>query len=262
MVSVFLDPSGNTSWGVQRLMAKAESLAGKSQMNTHSERLWRRGGGQTYRRLIVAIHLVSAIALTMLPSTQVASAQEDDDFLLLLIPTIAAANRVELSANSLAPLRLLTVTWRRFDPTAAIAVRFFDDQGYDVEVPVIDASATSVTVFVPPFIDLSTGAFAAGTVDVQVVQTKGGVTLRSNVRPAFQIGPLRSPTAPPGFVTLAMLEAVDVFGPDINNTLSSFQGTSTDDLLAGFNAMSASVARLRDAVRFVMANPAAAVVIG
>ena len=35
--------------GLRRLMAKAESLAGKSQMNTHSERLWRRGGGETYR---------------------------------------------------------------------------------------------------------------------------------------------------------------------------------------------------------------------
>ena len=220
------------------------------------------GGGKTYRGFIVAIHVVSVIALTMLQSTYTASAQEDDDWLLLLIPQIVAANRVELSANSLAPLKFLTVTGRRFDPTAAIAVRFFDDQGYDVEVPVFDPTATSVKVAVPPFIDLSTGAFAAGTVAVQVVQKKGVVTRRSIAVAGFGIKLLESPTVPPGTVLLFGLELVDVLAAQIKSELTSLEGISSGALLAALDDYLATIRPLKDAVIAVIDDPSRSVNIG
>ena len=82
-----------------------------------------------------------------------------------------------LSANSALPLSLLTITGSGFDPAADLFVRFVDEQGFTVDVPVLDATSRSVTVSAPPVIDLTTGELSLGTVSVQVVQKSGEDTV-------------------------------------------------------------------------------------
>ena len=92
-----------------------------------------------------------------------------------------------LSTTSAAPLKTLNITGSGFNSAADLSVRFSDDQEFTVDVPVVDASATSVTVAVPPFVDVVTGEFASGTVNVQVVRSTGTGTRTSNAVPGFEI---------------------------------------------------------------------------
>jgi hypothetical protein len=125
------------------------------------------------------------------------------------------------------PLSLLTLSATGFDPAAALSVRFFDSQRYSVEVPVAKATAATLTVAVPPFIDLATGAFAGGTVNLQVIQGTGASALASNIQGGFQIRDLPSPATPPGAVTLDFLRATR----DVTVQLQSgIKGTQFDTL--------------------------------
>ncbi len=106
---------------------------------------------------------------------------------------------------------------------------------------------------------MTTGAFAAGAVDVQVVQTKGGVTLRSNARPAFQIEPLLSPNFPPGEVSLAMLDLIIVLASDIQVRVALLGNFPTDALLTDLSDLLNSLAVFRNAIETVMGKTSGSV---
>ena len=108
---------------------------------------------------------------------------------------------------------------------------------------------TAVTVAVPPFIDLSTGAFAAGTVDVQVVQKKGGVTRRSIAVPGFQIQTLPFPAAPAGTTTLDFLTGAADLARQLQNDIPGTPLDNTDLK----NAIAAQIANLDTVIAEVQA---------
>jgi hypothetical protein len=113
-----------------------------------------------------------------------------------------------LSTNSALPTALLISTGTGFDPTATLSVSFFDNNGFKLDIPVLVADSTSITVSVPPYISPSTGMFGPGTVNVQVIQNAGGNIVTSNTIQNFQLQDLPTPTAPPGAVTLNTLDGI------------------------------------------------------
>lgn len=113
-----------------------------------------------------------------------------------------------LSTTSAEPAQLLTVTGSGFDPVADLSVRFFDDQGFTVDVPVVEASATSLKVAVPPFFNFIIGDFSSGTANVQLVFASATGILTSNTISGFQINDLPTSTKPTGTTTINYLDQV------------------------------------------------------
>jgi len=106
------------------------------------------------------------------------------------------------------PTQLLTISVSGFDTTESLSVSFFDNNGFKVEIPVLKAESSSLTVAVPPYINFSTGMFESGTVNIQVTQGSGGSTVTSNTIQNFQIQDLPVPGSSPGDVTINILNGV------------------------------------------------------
>jgi hypothetical protein len=130
-----------------------------------------------------------------------------------------------LSTTNAMPATLVTFNGSGFNPEGEFTVRFFDNKGFSVNIPVVDAGTNYVTASVPPFLNLGTGAFGPGTVNVQVVQTAEGSTMVSNAVGGFVIQDLPTPVTPPGALTLALLSASVDVAQTLRNEMS---GTSFD----------------------------------
>jgi len=155
-----------------------------------------------------------------------------------------------LSTTSASPGSLLKITGSGFDPNAELIIRFFDGEDFIVDMLVIEAITTAVTSSVPPFFNLTTGEFATGTVDVQVVQKSGATTRTSNVITGFQIqvpptSPLPLGTLTLGYLRGALFEAnqqsIAIIGtrldtPEVNSALAG-QISSLNFLISAFESV-------------------------
>ncbi len=113
--------------------------------------------------------------------------------------TPAAVAISSLSENPAPPLSILTITGSGFDPTTAQVS--FAMGNFSILTPPFQASSTSLVVSVPPFVG-SNGITAAGTAQVQIVQSSGqsnAVTLQVQDLPS-------APPVPPGTVVLGFLQ--------------------------------------------------------
>jgi hypothetical protein len=99
----------------------------------------------------------------------------------------------------------MTISGIGFGATNTISVRFSDSTGYQVDVQAIESDSTSAVVCVPPY--CSAGKYGTGTVSVQVLQTSGSDSTKSNSISDFQIQDLPISTTPTGTVTLNLLTA-------------------------------------------------------
>lgn len=141
-----------------------------------------------------------------------------------LVLSVAAAGAIQISALSeitAETLSSLTITGTGFDPAnAAISVVLQPESGAAaLVVPAYAASPTSVQIMVPPLLDLTTKAFADGTVAVQVIEVNGTTVSASNVITGLAIA---APPAVPtgvgvGVLTVAFLTA----GQNVANSVQS-----------------------------------------
>jgi hypothetical protein len=110
-----------------------------------------------------------------------------------------------LSSMQGPPLSTLTIMGTGFGTDSTVSVRFSDSSGYRIDVQAIKSDPTSVQVCVPPY--FASGAYGPGTVGVQVIETAGLDTMKSNSIGGFQIQDLPMPATPTGTVTLNLLSA-------------------------------------------------------
>ncbi len=156
------------------------------------------------------------------PSDTLASVADTSAF----PPSVSARPEINsLGLTDALPFTLLTITGSGFDPAAELSVRFFDDRGFSVKVPLVAVTATSVTVAVPPYLDARTGEISSGYVNVQVIKTTGTASLPSSTLGGFHIQGLPIPTAPPGAITLSLLKASVRAAQSLQNGI---KGTSLD----------------------------------
>jgi hypothetical protein len=165
------------------------------------------------------------------------------------------------------PLGRLTISGSGFDPSANLTVSFFDDNEFILDVPVLEATSTSIEVAVPPYINPSTGMFDTGIVNVRVSQNPDSGKVTSNTITGLQIGALPSLTLPPGEVTanvagfmeLSLLDTIDRLAE--LDTISG--GTvNTTDLRAQIEGIRLQYGELKTKIRSAMNNPDTAGTIG
>src|SRR3954468_20378277 len=101
----------------------------------------------------------------------------------------SAPNKIHLqpfAVESVRPTDLLILTGIGFDTTAINSVRFSDSTRFKLDIPPLKTTATSMQVVVPPYIKAS-GAFAAATLNIQVIGKDRGGAGVSNVMENFQV---------------------------------------------------------------------------
>ena len=153
------------------------------------------------------------------------SVADTTKFAAATVTISSAVSITALSATSAQPLSLITITGSVFDPAADILVRFFDGDHYSVIVPPVDASSTSLTVSVPPFIDATNNILTSGNVSVEVTLTSTAGTFTSNSIAGFQIEDLPAPSGTPGAITLDFLTGAQ---NEASTLLGAIHGTPFD----------------------------------
>lgn len=161
-----------------------------------------------------------------------------------------------LGTISAQPGGVLTVTGAGFDPNASPSLRFTNASGYSVTVPAVAATATSLSVPVPPLIDTATGEFSSGSVSVQVTQANGSQV--SNSFAGLTLNALPSATnRPAGTLTLAFLKQALTLAQQHKTALASSSLNNTQTAAAIDRQLSLLPA-LISAVEQIMASPSSA----
>ncbi len=111
-----------------------------------------------------------------------------------------------MSSHSAIPTSLLVIQGVGFVEGEQLWVRFSDQAGYSVDVPVLQNAAGKLVVAVPPFVDATSGQFAEGTVDVQLIDKNALIERGSNIINSFIIKDLPVVNAKPGEATIVFLE--------------------------------------------------------
>ena len=130
-----------------------------------------------------------------------------------------------LSTTIALPASQLVITGSGFSSTDNLSVRFSHNISYQVDVPVLQSSSTSLIVSVPPFITSDNAPFLIDTVNIQIIKKSGTGTVESNKIEGFCIRNLPSSIAVPGIVTLNFLNW------EINNYINiqqEIKGTEMD----------------------------------
>lgn len=118
----------------------------------------------------------------------------------------AQGTDVTLSATSILPGRLLTVTGAQFDASKQTFVVFGQQGGADTRVLARSVTASTVEVVVPFLFNRQSFELASGSVSVTVVQESAGASVSFRSRDNLQIGVLPQTTASPGAITLDVLD--------------------------------------------------------
>jgi hypothetical protein len=161
-----------------------------------------------------------------------------------------------LSTSSAAPFSPLTITGSGFDPAnSAISVLFAPNgSGVPIAVPVFSASANSIKVIVPPFLDRTSG-FSSGVMTVQAIQVSGSFLMTSNTIGGLNVGSLPSiPTSDPaGAVTGSRINS----GLMLLQNIQTFAGSTPSyaDLLSASNALGSDMNSSLQAINSIKANP-------
>ena len=221
-------------------------------------------GGQSVSTVAPASTTAPTENPTDVPITTVAPTAIGTPIPVQIVQETGAIRLQGLSELRAAPMSLLTITGTGFDSNAALKVRFFDEQGYAVDVPASKFDSTSVTVSVPPFIDLATGAFGLGLVEIQVLQTSTTEALQSNTIGGFQIEDLPFSTEPVGAITINYLEEIIRLFQDTKEhltTLEEFSGgeDAYPELVASLDVLTASYIASMKEVESVIADPSKSV---
>jgi len=139
-----------------------------------------------------------------------------------------------------------------------LSARFFDAKGYSIVIPIVDATATTLTVSVPPYIDPANGGFTGGTVMIRV-QSSGTTNHDSNMVTHFTISPLPTASLPPGTVTLRVLDIINGILVEASSRMfilqTQYSGTlSTSQVVSYLNDLSTSLGILNIQIQSLMAG--------
>ncbi|MBU2487895.1 MAG: hypothetical protein KKA60_00735 [Proteobacteria bacterium] len=130
---------------------------------------------------------------------------------------------VALGADNAMPMGLLTVNGYGFE--GQLSVLFSDGDRFSANIPVIDATANTLLVAVPPFVDTESGSIGSGTVSVRVIRYTAQGAEASNAVEGLRIAGIPVPVTPPGALSLAFLQANIAVAATLGNDI---QGSSLD----------------------------------
>ncbi|MCX6224776.1 MAG: hypothetical protein NTV01_08530, partial [Bacteroidia bacterium] len=161
-----------------------------------------------------------------------------------------------LSTTSAVPASLLTISGSGFDPAnSAISVLFTPNgSGVPIAVPVFSASANSLQVIVPPFLDRTSG-FSSGVMDVQAIQMSGSSLMTSNTIGGLNVGSL--PLIPSSDLSGAVTGAWINSGLMVLQNIQTFAGSTPSyaDILSASNVLGSDMNSSLQAINSIKANP-------
>ena len=179
-------------------------------------------------------------------------------FSLLLPLSSFAQSGVTLSNFSpatVAAFGTLTVNGAGFDPAnAAISVVVSPRGGAALTIPVYSATATAVTVVIPPVVSLATAdLFDAPVVaDVQVVQVTRSSVTTSNVLGGVTLNPAPQSSRPAGSVTRAFINTTVELNNDLRTAAASMPQIA--GWMPKIDAMASSQSELASAAQTIAAD--------
>ena len=158
------------------------------------------------------------------------------------------------------PFDMVTISGSGFNPSGALTVNFFGAGGFNVAVPVLEATSTSIQVIVPPFIDMTSGNCQSGTVGISVGQTSAGSTMTSNIIEGLEIAALPALILSPGDVTANVAGFLEM---SLTNTidhlseLESMPGShiDTQELRSQLESIRLQYGDIKTMVRNAIADP-------
>lgn len=148
------------------------------------------------------------------------------------------------STKSAPPFSLMRLSGSGFDPTNDLSVRFFDGRGFSVELPVVEATGTHLTVPVPVYVRSDTGLIGSNAVSWQIISRSPEETSLSQTFSDLQIGSLPSLAVAPGAVLSSLLKATVNLATDHLKAVSG----SAWDTPAVKNALSTQIRTLTDLI--------------
>ena len=157
------------------------------------------------------------------------------------------------SPASATPGDLLTINGIALDPTANWSVRFFDQQGYSVSVPVLGVTPSSIMVAVPPYFNVAGQDFTPGLVNVEVTQNSS-VIVTSNALLGLAIQDLPPSGLPAGTILKTVLDNAIQQGQRIVgrlDLLDSIFGTNS----AGLHERLADITSAASDIQTIIVNP-------
>jgi len=110
----------------------------------------------------------------------------------------------QLSTNSCQPFDGLTLTGGTVAAGEAVAVRFFDQAGFDVTVPAQGGAMLSLTA--PVYVSPASLDFASGGLSLQVLRSDGSI---ENVGGTLTVAEPMTPQSSPGRISAAFLRGIE-----------------------------------------------------
>lgn len=180
----------------------------------------------------------------------------------------ALTHKASISVTDLSrvPGELLTIAASGFEAESPASVRFFSD-AFSITIPAVDVQQDSVTVAIPPHIDLETLGSGSIVVDIQVVQEQVDRTVTSNIISGFTIEALPVSTVPPGSVLLAYLEGTEQVildaQADLDAIAAASQGAiSVPELQTNLAALLNELNTLKAQIVPIVEDPSSTLLIG
>ncbi|MBF8267476.1 MAG: tyrosinase/peptidase [Dehalococcoidia bacterium] len=179
---------------------------------------------------------------------------------------VAPAPSIRINQSDSPPGELLTIQSTRFSPDIPVSVRFFKDS-FSISVPAVDTLESSITVAIPPYLDLKSGKSASAVVSIEASQEQAAGTVVSNTVTGFTIEDLPASTTAPGTVFLAYLEGMERTILDAQADLefiaaASGGAVSVPKLQTNLAAMLNQIVTLKTEINTIVKDPSAKLLIG
>ncbi len=216
------DAAGNTIWYLANgNMNSPASFQGQWTQFGNGQTLtgpYKQGSVVNPNAGFVTVQFIDSVsALLTLPNEQIQLMRFNFG---LPSPVLSAFNPPSAAPNS-----LVSLSGSGIDPTAALTLTVYNNLGYSVTLPLAAASATSLKLSVPVYVNVATHGFASGTVNLKLTQSKNGASADSNALTGFTIQALPAVPGTPGASTLSLIRASL---SEANRLQNAVKGTAQD----------------------------------
>jgi hypothetical protein len=168
-----------------------------------------------------------------------------------------------LGETTIEPFAVLTIDGSGFEPaSAAISILLTPESGgAPITIPVTQATATTLKIAAPLYLNPTTGKFTAGSFSVQALQLRSGSLSTSNVVTGLEISapPEVPSTLPVGTVTSVFLTTSLNVSSTVQAAAASKPRLNT--LAADLFTYSGDMNKLLAAVKKIVADPTATVIL-
>lgn len=140
---------------------------------------------------------------------------------------------------------------------ATTTVTFSDNAGYQLAVPALSVAQGSVTVLVPPYLNVQQQDFTTGSVTVSVAQRLGSGPSTTTNPVSLQVAGLPQTGLPPGSITLDVFTQLAQLAASANqswSTISQKSGGAVNSSMLGLQTLQSNFASIQSQIQNLMSG--------